>query len=90
MRRSAVRNMRVLGHVPEGVAMKISGHRTRAVFERYNIVITDDLHTAMQAVERATLSLPAVADGKASPKKPSVQIRVQSGTRKPPKTVKPA
>ena len=90
MRRSAVRNMRVLGRVPEGVAMKISGHRTRAVFERYNIVITDDLHTAMQAVEQATMALPAVANGKTAPKKPSVQIRVQSGSRKPPKSIKPA
>jgi len=53
LRRSFVTNARRRG-VPESVVMRMSGHRSRAVFDRYNIVEEDDLREAVKRIEAGT------------------------------------
>ena len=50
LRRSFVTNARRRG-VPESVVMRMSGHRTRSVFDRYNVIEDEDVRAAVKVIE---------------------------------------
>lgn len=52
LRRSFVTNARRRG-VPESVVMRMSGHKTRSVFDRYNVVDDTDVKLAVAQIEAA-------------------------------------
>jgi integrase len=51
LRRSGVRQL-IRSGVDEHTAMAISGHKTRSVFQRYNIVSLDDLRAATRKLDK--------------------------------------
>lgn len=71
LRLSAIKNLMKAG-VNEKVAMKISGHKTRDVFDRYHIVDTEDVVEAMRRVQQSVRQVASttnlVPDGERSVK----------------------
>jgi integrase len=62
LRRSFVTNARRRG-VAESVVMRMSGHRTRNVFDRYNIVEDEDVRNAVKVIEAGAARDVAESEG---------------------------
>lgn len=76
-RRSGITALSKAG-IPEGQIMRISGHKTRSVFDRYNIANLDDLKAALDRVSARPV---ATVPRKVAPKKHHRRVVAMGGRR---------
>jgi integrase len=81
LRRTAARRL-IRAGVSEVVAMQITGHKTRSMFQRYNITVMEDKRDAMAKLQRADAkwsraAQPSKVDGSLTTAAPSKRTTVQ-------------
>lgn len=81
LRRTGVRNL-IRSGVPETVAMRISGHKTRNVFDRYNISSEEDLKDAAGKLTEHHRKLREKLEQKQKEESASVAKGTDTGTGK--------
>ena len=67
----------VTAGVPETIAMKMTGHRTRSVFARYNITSENDLRHAAQLLNAMVIK--RLQSGVMSRQQISKSFRINAG-----------